>query len=152
MWQCKWRHLVAKLVTNASSAAWWPKLKSMESLTWIFFSTEFVFFSTGEMTSYRINTLGPLCLWQCLTLHPHFYCVSILCIWRLSQQWSISEISHLCNALGLDIILYSHFSAKSIFSVDLCLCCDTHFPWKSRQAYNKPGYTGEHTVQENKLV
>ena len=94
IWQLKWRHLVAKLVTNASSAAWWPKLKSMESLTWIFFSTEFVFFSTGEMTSYRINTLGPLCLWQCLTLHPHFYCVSILCIWRLSQRWSISEISH----------------------------------------------------------
>ena len=49
--------------------------------------------------------------------------------------------------MGLDIILYS---PKSIFSVDLCLCCDTHFPWKGRQAYNKPGYTGEHTMLDNK--
>ena len=30
MWQCKWRHLVAKLVTNASSATWWLNLQSMQ--------------------------------------------------------------------------------------------------------------------------
>ena len=29
-WQCKRRHLVAKLVTNASSATWWPKLEPIQ--------------------------------------------------------------------------------------------------------------------------
>ena len=29
MWQCKWRHRMTKLVTNASSATWWPKLEPM---------------------------------------------------------------------------------------------------------------------------
>ena len=47
MWQCKWRHLVAKLVTNAST--WWPKLEPMEYLTWIFFLTEFAFFFAGKI-------------------------------------------------------------------------------------------------------
>ena len=26
MWQCKWRHLVAKIETNASGNTWWPNL------------------------------------------------------------------------------------------------------------------------------
>ena len=30
MWQCKRRHLMAKLVTNASSATWWPTLEPMQ--------------------------------------------------------------------------------------------------------------------------
>ena len=29
IWECKWRHLVTKLVTNASSAMWWEKLEPM---------------------------------------------------------------------------------------------------------------------------
>ena len=28
--QCKWRHLVAKFATNASSAIWWPNLQLMQ--------------------------------------------------------------------------------------------------------------------------
>ena len=30
MWQCKWRHRMTKLVTNASSTTWWPKLEPMQ--------------------------------------------------------------------------------------------------------------------------
>ena len=62
--QYKWRHLVVKLVTNESSTTCWPKLEPMKSLTWLFLSTEFSFFSAGN-SSYGLNTLGPLCLWQC---------------------------------------------------------------------------------------
>ena len=28
--QCKWRHLVAKIGTNASGAIWWPNLQLMQ--------------------------------------------------------------------------------------------------------------------------
>ena len=35
----KWRQLVAKLETNANCENWRPKLESIESLAWIFFST-----------------------------------------------------------------------------------------------------------------
>ena len=27
---CKWRHLVAKFVTNASGATWWPNFEPMQ--------------------------------------------------------------------------------------------------------------------------
>ena len=30
MWQYKWRHLVAKLITYASGAIWWPNLEPMQ--------------------------------------------------------------------------------------------------------------------------
>jgi len=26
IWQCKWRHLVANIETNASGTTWWPNL------------------------------------------------------------------------------------------------------------------------------
>ena len=52
--QCKWRHLVAKFGTNASGAIWWPNLELMQVA------------GAGEITQVkRVNTLGPLCLWQC---------------------------------------------------------------------------------------
>ena len=55
--QCKWRHLVAKFATNASGAIWWPNLELMQV----------AFYLAGEITQVkRVNTLGPLCLWQCL--------------------------------------------------------------------------------------
>ena len=30
IWQCKWCHLVAKCVTHASNATWWPSLQLMQ--------------------------------------------------------------------------------------------------------------------------
>ena len=49
--------------TNASSTT---KIgANMESFTGIFFSTKFALFCWKDNSSYRCNTLGPLCLWQC---------------------------------------------------------------------------------------
>ena len=115
MWQCKWRHLVAKLVTNASSAAWWPKLKSMESLTWIFFLTEFVFFLAGEITSYRINTLGPLCHLDQLKIGPpsDTTCIRL----KFGQQ---VEVSISCQVVSLTLpwnaLLALSVSIEFVFS------------------------------------
>ena len=55
--QCKWRKLVAKFLTDASGASWWPNLEPMQV----------TFFLAGEINQVkRVNTLGMLCLWQCL--------------------------------------------------------------------------------------
>ena len=71
MWQCKWRHLVAKLVTNTSSATWWPKLEPMQiALQFGTNASGATWWSNFELIQVepckRVNTLGPLCLWQCL--------------------------------------------------------------------------------------
>ena len=62
--QCKWRHLVAKFGTNASGILF------------------------REITQVkRVNTLGPLCLWQCFFVHPSltWTCIWVaLCIFRPS--------------------------------------------------------------------
>ena len=43
-----------KIATNASGAIWWPNLELMQVA------------GAGEITQVkRVNTLGPLCLWQC---------------------------------------------------------------------------------------
>ena len=94
MWQCKWRHLVTKLVTNASSAIWWPKLlanasgppwwcKKHQMLATFTSKQVHLVAKTGTNTSeatfklisvrknvlsYRVNTMGPLFLWQCFLL------------------------------------------------------------------------------------
>ena len=57
--QCKQRHLVARLVTNVSGANWWLSLEShlvapLHGKSW------------KDNSSYKLYTLGPLCLWQCL--------------------------------------------------------------------------------------
>ena len=50
---------VAKFATNASGAIWWPNLELMQV----------AFYLAGEITQVkRVNTLGPLCLWQCLMM------------------------------------------------------------------------------------
>ena len=44
-------------VTFFSGAIWWPNLELMQM----------AFYLAGEITQVkRVNTLGPLCLWQCL--------------------------------------------------------------------------------------
>ena len=53
---------VAKLATNASGAIWWPNLQPIQevSLKPISNCSSWEIYSSCE-----INTLGPLCLWQC---------------------------------------------------------------------------------------
>ena len=56
-------HPVAKLATNASGAIWWPNLQPIQEVSLKSISN----YSSWEIySSYGLNTLGPLCLWQCL--------------------------------------------------------------------------------------
>ena len=72
--QCKWRYLVAKFITNASDANCWPNFQPMQVAP----PGAKIGTNTSEATfklisvrkndsSYRVNTLGPLCLWQCFS-------------------------------------------------------------------------------------
>ena len=76
--QCKWRHLVAKFITNASDANCWPNFQPMQVAP----PGAKIGTNTSEATfklisvrkndsSYRVNTLGPLCLWQCLVFQAY---------------------------------------------------------------------------------
>ena len=56
-------HPVAKLATNASGAIWWPNLQPIQEVLLKSISS---YFSWEIYSSYGLNTLGPLCLWQCL--------------------------------------------------------------------------------------
>ena len=55
-------HPVAKLATDASGAIWWPNLQPIQEVSLKSISN----YSNWEIySSYGLNTLGPLCLWQC---------------------------------------------------------------------------------------
>ena len=56
-----WCHLVAKFVTKASIATWWPKL---EPMLMHYMLAKFVTNASGILFSW-VNARGPLCLWQC---------------------------------------------------------------------------------------
>ena len=76
--QCKRRHLWwpyfepiynksknANFGTNASGAIWWPNLQPIQEVSLKSISN----YSSWEIySSYGLNTLGPLCLWQCFLL------------------------------------------------------------------------------------
>ena len=83
---------MAKFVTNARGTIWWPKLEPKQialqfwtntiGVTWwsnfeliqveniqlARFGTNAsdILFNWRDNSNYRVNTLGPLCLWQCL--------------------------------------------------------------------------------------
>ena len=54
--RCNKRLLVTSFLINASGATWWPNLQIMKMKT-----------SCRDYSRYGVNTLGPLCLWQCFT-------------------------------------------------------------------------------------
>ena len=71
---CNWRHLVvkfginmqvAKLATNASGAIWWTNLQPIQEVSLKSISN---YSSWDIYSSYGLNTLGPLCLWQCFSV------------------------------------------------------------------------------------
>ena len=57
--QCWWRHLVVKFRTNTSGTA----------LAKCVTNASGILFSWRDNSSYRLYTLGPLCLWQCFGQH-----------------------------------------------------------------------------------
>ena len=86
MWRCKWCNLVANFGTNASGdtlwpifepmqvvpftrgTTWWPNLRPMQvspsGSAWDQFR---IFLAEKDFSSCGLNTMGPLCLWECLT-------------------------------------------------------------------------------------
>ena len=53
-------HLVAKFVTNASGAIWWPNLQLKQMVL------------CGYKSKLRSRYLGSLCIWQCLKIILNF--------------------------------------------------------------------------------
>ena len=94
--QCKWRHLVAKFKTNASGANSWPDLQAKQvapSRCQIYNQCTNTSEATFKLISvrknylcYRVKSLGPLCLWQCL-------------LWSLAQPYSAVYCNIRHNAL-----------------------------------------------------
>ena len=79
-------HVVAKIGTNKNDATWWPKLELMQvkteretlpeaqrtqgidSVSLVISKVE-IKTSCRDYSRYGVNTLGPLCLWQCFVFH-----------------------------------------------------------------------------------
>ena len=112
--QCNWRHRVAKFVINASGAIWWPNLELMQVVPsgdqiwnlckWCHLVTKFatnsssateidlIYSSWKIYSSYEINTLGPLCLWQCFVKASQKAVLQFL--------WCILYINHILPILN----------------------------------------------------
>ena len=67
--QCTWCHLMAKIGTNTSYI--WNQCK-----TCTLWSHLQIDFCQKNDLSYRVNTLGPLCLWQCFIWNLYVHLVS----------------------------------------------------------------------------
>ena len=76
--ECKWRDLVTKLRTYSSGAICSPNLQPIQVVP----LKSILNYSSWKIYSrYGVNTLGPLCLWQC------FFSVLCLCL-CIFQSWS----------------------------------------------------------------
>ena len=76
-------HPVAKLATNASGAIWWPNLQPIQEVS---LKSIWNYSSWDIYSSYELNTLGPLCLWQCLK--DFFWKLCQKSFESLSCKWS----------------------------------------------------------------
>ena len=52
--------MFAKFETNSGGITWWSKFELIQVLKWIQIQ-----YSWKDNSSYKLYTLGPLCLWQC---------------------------------------------------------------------------------------
>ncbi len=85
--QCKCYHLVTKFATNSSSAS----------------EIDLIYSSWKIYSSYEINTLGPLCLWQC-------YLIQICICWFVTNRfkiWSLCDVS--CH-IALECLFDKHMA------------------------------------------
>ena len=139
MWQCKWHNLVANFGTNACdvltkfwtslnkwentwtnahNATWWPKLELIQVTSpggqiWNQYKWRHlqIDFCQKNDLGYRVNTLGPLCLWQCF-----------LCIILFQRKWK-----------WLCIIFFVHYIISKKVKVTVlngCLFCNFVHPVK----------------------
>ena len=91
-WWCKKHTLWATFTSNANSATWWPKLELFISYATSWLNLEPIQVTPPSLISvrsYRVNTLGLLCLWQCLHFHR-----THLCLWSI--LWVRVSLSTRC--------------------------------------------------------
>ena len=69
--------MLAKFGTNSGGITWWSKFELIQVLKWIQIQ-----YSWKDNSSYKLYTLGPLCLWQCF------------CSWSL-------KVSQVCHQMHL---------------------------------------------------
>ena len=100
-WQYMWRHLVAKFLTHASGAIWWP---NFSQCNWCPLVAEFPTNACGAACWVNLlairylqlwsQSMGPLCLWQCLYKYSKiriFWCKDAKLCQKLAA--SVQEIS-----------------------------------------------------------
>ena len=139
---------MAKFATNASSAIWWTNLQPTQAAPpgsdWDQFES---ILEEKYFLSYILNTLGPLCLWQCFVVILYFCifvvvvfdvfldsctysCISIFflcfCVFVLdSTVFCIYVLQYLCIVVFLyfcvSVFLYFCTSMFLYFCISLCL-------------------------------
>ena len=62
--------MLAKFGTNSGGITWWSKFELIQVLKWIQIQ-----YSWKDNSSYKLYTLGPLCLWQCFCVLFRHLCV-----------------------------------------------------------------------------
>ena len=64
--------MLAKFATNSGGITWWSNFELIQVLKWIQIQ-----YSWKDNSSYKLYTLGPLCLWQCF-LYPWLQSLTVL--------------------------------------------------------------------------
>ena len=102
--QCASGSPVAKLATVACGAIWWPNLQevSLKSIS--------NYYSWEIYSSYGLNTLGPLCLWQCFIVHPGIH--KDLNLSSLSFERILLWSSYDARTIGMGLIRNSMHGHK----------------------------------------
>ena len=120
---CNWRHLVvkfginmqvAKLATNASGAIWCTNLQPIQEVSLKSISN----YSSWEIySSYGLNTLGLLCLWQCfLYCYCYFHCY---CVERFVHNVTSDCYSYILSRLQFLVTLLLLYQLRHDLEIGL---------------------------------
>ena len=100
--ECMWRDLVTKFRTNSSGAICWPNLQPIQVVP----LKSILNYSSWKIYSrYGVNTLGPLCLWQCLYYVPFSFLGFVFFL--SCELWSVHF--NVCPALHFFSYFYIFF-------------------------------------------
>ena len=76
--------MLAKFGTNSGGITWWSKFELIQVLKWIQIQ-----YSWKDNSSYKLYTLGPLCLWQCFEYFPYTHGAKAHC----QRGWMVCDPS-----------------------------------------------------------
>ena len=147
MWQWKWCNLVANFGTNANDYTWWPIFEPMQVVPFTtdargttrspnlqsvevapsggqFYDQWFCLISIWNslaekyFSSYELNTLGPLCIWQCLKCYAFSkYSSSLLVcpgevVFSQLQDNFLQKLKSVC--IKLRLACYTTFKTQQV--------------------------------------